>query len=923
MTRVFVPGDAAAVSVGADEVAAAFEAAGAQVVRNGSRGMLWLEPLVEVETDRGRVGHANVLPADVAAVLAGEHADIGVVDEHPWLTSQERVSFRRVGVVDPASVADYEAHGGWAGLRRALTLTPAQVVQEVTDSGLRGRGGAGFPAGIKWKTVMEADSDLKFVACNFDEGDSGTFADRMVVEGDPFTLIEGMTIAAYAVGASEGYVYVRSEYPHAIAALRRAVDAAYTHGYLGADVLGSGHAFDLHVRVGAGAYICGEESSMLESLEGRRGEVRAKPPIPALKGLWGRPTAVNNVLTLCAVPMVLADGGEAYAAHGVGRSRGTQVFQLAGNVKQGGIVELPFGVSLRELVEDYGGGTLTGRPARAAQVGGPLGAYVPATGFDVAMGYEELAEAGAMLGHGGVVVFDDSVDMARMARFAMEFCSIESCGKCTPCRVGSTRGVETIDRIIAGRTTRDVGTQPGPPGGPLRHHDEGVAVRDGRADPDARAERDQALPRGLRAAAGTAGSTRMTLTHGTDEQSIWGPELDWGTPAVQGTDVTVTIDGREVTVAEGTSVLRAATAAGVPIPKLCATDSLKAFGSCRMCLVEVDGAKGVPASCTTPCADGMKVSTQTETVRALRRNVMELYLSDHPEDCDGCARGNCELQAMAATVGSAEVRYGRPGDARGGRAPAGARPEQPLLRLRRLLLHRLLALRARLRRHPGHVRAHRRGPRLRLQDQRRRHRLPRLRVRLVRRVRPGLPDLRAPGALGRPARHADPLGRDHLRLLRRRLLVPRRGQGLRRRRRGRADGPVQERRRQRGPLVRQGPVRLRLRLAPGPPALADGARLDRRRVAQGLVGRGHRAASPRASRRSSRRTAWARSAASPRAAAPTRRSTSSRRWSGRRSATTTSTPARGSATPPPATASSRPSAPRPAPRTSARSSRPT
>ncbi|HEX6150626.1 NADH-ubiquinone oxidoreductase-F iron-sulfur binding region domain-containing protein [Nocardioides sp.] len=455
--RVFVPGDAAAVSVGADDVAAAVEAAGAQVVRNGSRGMLWLEPLVEVETDAGRVGYANVAPGDVDAVLAGNAADIGVVDQHPWLTSQRRVSFARVGIVDPASITDYEAHGGWTGLRRALSLSSAEVVQEVTDSGLRGRGGAGFPAGIKWKTVLETASDLKFVACNFDEGDSGTFADRMVVEGDPFTLIEGMTITAHAVGASEGYVYVRSEYPHAIAALRRAIDAAYTHGYLGADVLGSGLAFDLHVRVGAGAYICGEESSMLDSLEGKRGEVRAKPPIPAISGLWGRPTAVNNVLTLCAVPMILSssvDGGpgwKRYAELGAGRSRGTQVFQLAGNIKQGGIVELPFGVSLRELVEGYGGGTLSGRPVRTAQVGGPLGAYVPEAGFDVPMDYEALAETGAMLGHGGIVVFDETVDMAQMARFAMEFCSIESCGKCTPCRVGSTRGVEAMDRIIAGQ----------------------------------------------------------------------------------------------------------------------------------------------------------------------------------------------------------------------------------------------------------------------------------------------------------------------------------------------------------------------------------------------------------------------------------------------------------------------------------------
>jgi formate dehydrogenase iron-sulfur subunit len=451
MTTVWVPADAAAVSVGADEVAQALEAAGATVRRNGSRGMLWAEPLVEVETDEGRVGWANVTPEAAAGVLDGEGHCLGVVDDHPWLAGQRRVSFARVGVIDPQDVDGYEAHGGWAGLRRALTMAPADVVQEVADSGLRGRGGAGFPAGIKWRTVLEAEAGQKFVACNFDEGDSGTFADRMVVEGDPFTLIEGMTIASYAVGASEGYVYVRSEYHHAITALRRAIETAYTHGFLGRDVLGSGHHFDLHVRVGAGAYICGEESSMLESLEGRRGEVRAKPPIPALKGLFGQPTAVNNVLTLCAVPMVLADGGAAYAELGVGRSRGTQVFQLAGNVARGGIVELPLGVTLRELVDGYGGGTRTGRPVRAVQVGGPLGSYVPPEHFDVPMGYEELAEIEAMLGHGGVVVFDDTVDMARMARFAFEFCAVESCGKCTPCRIGAVRGKETLDHVLAGR----------------------------------------------------------------------------------------------------------------------------------------------------------------------------------------------------------------------------------------------------------------------------------------------------------------------------------------------------------------------------------------------------------------------------------------------------------------------------------------
>jgi formate dehydrogenase iron-sulfur subunit len=455
MTTAWVPCDAAAVSVGADTVAAALEAEGATVRRNGSRGMLWLEPLVEVEAEDGtRHGYANVTADEVPALLAGDldgtDRALGPVHRHPWLARQHRVSFARVGVIEPTDLAAYRAHGGLAGLERALTLDPAAVVEEVTTSGLRGRGGAGFPAGIKWETVRTAEADTKFVVCNADEGDSGTFADRMLIEGDPFTLIEGMAIAAVATGATEGFVYLRSEYPHALRTLRRAIDIGYAHGLLGESVLGSGRRFDLDVRVGAGAYICGEETSMLDSLEGKRGEVRAKPPIPALHGLFGQPTVVNNVLTLAAVPMVLADGGEAYAALGTGRSRGTQVFQLAGNIAHGGIVETAFGISLRQLVEDYGGGTASGRSVKAVQVGGPLGAYLPPSRFDLPMDYEAFAEAGAMVGHGGIVVFDDTMDAAAMARFAMEFCAKESCGKCTPCRLGSTRGVEVIDRIRAG-----------------------------------------------------------------------------------------------------------------------------------------------------------------------------------------------------------------------------------------------------------------------------------------------------------------------------------------------------------------------------------------------------------------------------------------------------------------------------------------
>jgi formate dehydrogenase iron-sulfur subunit len=463
MIRIFVPRDSAARSVGADEVAAAIEAGlrdrgiDAEIVRNGSRGMLWLEPLVEVETAVGRVGYGPVALRDVAGLLdagfaeGADHAlSLGLVDQIDWLASQQRVTFARVGIIDPLDLDDYRAHGGLRGLARAIAIPQQEVVADVLASGLRGRGGAGFPAGIKWRTVLEAEGDQKYICCNADEGDSGTFADRMLMEGDPFTLLEGMAIAGIATGATQGLIYVRSEYPDAIATLRTAIDIAHVDGWLGPDVMGSGRAFDIRVVEGAGSYVCGEETAMLESLEGKRGMVRPKPPIPALQGLFGKPTLVNNVLTLAAVPGIIADGAAAYQALGMDRSRGTQVFQLAGNIARGGIVEVAFGVTLGELVEGYGGGTRSGRPLRAVQVGGPLGAYLPADTLDVPMDYEALAAAGGLLGHGGIVVFDDSVDMAAQARFAMEFCAAESCGKCTPCRVGSTRGVEVIDKITAG-----------------------------------------------------------------------------------------------------------------------------------------------------------------------------------------------------------------------------------------------------------------------------------------------------------------------------------------------------------------------------------------------------------------------------------------------------------------------------------------
>jgi formate dehydrogenase iron-sulfur subunit len=461
--RVFVPDDASALSVGAEEAAAAIAAEAARrkldvtIVRNGSRGLLWLEPFVEVEVGGKRIGYGPVSEADAATLFeadflkGGQHAlRHGPVEEISYFAKQTRLTFARCGVIDPLSLEDYEAHGGLTGLRKALGMPQMAVVDAVMKSGLRGRGGAGFPAAIKWKTVLEQKTDEKFVCCNADEGDSGTFADRMLMEGDPGTLIEGMAIAGLATGATEGYIYIRSEYPHAIAKMKKAVAAWEKAGLLGDSVDGSGRAFHLHIRIGAGSYVCGEESAMLESLEGKRGEVRAKPPIPAIAGLFAKPTVVNNVLTLAAVPRILSEGPEAYQGFGVGKSRGTQPFQLAGNVKRGGLIEAPFGLTLRELIEDFGGGTWSGRPVRTAQVGGPLGAYVPVAKFHLQLGYEELAAEQFMLGHGGVVVFDDTVDMAKQARFAMDFCAIESCGKCTPCRVGAVRGRETMDKIIAG-----------------------------------------------------------------------------------------------------------------------------------------------------------------------------------------------------------------------------------------------------------------------------------------------------------------------------------------------------------------------------------------------------------------------------------------------------------------------------------------
>ena len=469
--RIFIPRDAGARSVGADAVLGAVAAEAhargldLEIVRNGSRGLYWLEPLVEVEVAGERHAYGPVTPEAVPGLFeagwleGGGHAlALGPTAGIPYLKNQARLVFARVGVSDPLSLEDYRARGGLRALEKALAMAPEAIVAEVEASGLRGRGGAGFPTAIKWRTVLgagdRANPGQKYIVCNADEGDSGTFSDRMLMEGDPYCLIEGMIVAGLAVGADTGYIYLRSEYPDAWDVLEGAIINANREGLLGDDVLGSGRRFELILFKGAGAYVCGEETSLLESIEGKRGLVRAKPPLPALQGLFGMPTVVNNVITLASVPWILAHGGKAYAEYGVGRSRGTLPYQLAGNLKHPGLVEAPFGVSLRELLFDYGGGSASGRPIRAVQVGGPLGAFVPASKFDLPLDYEAFAAAGATVGHGGIVAFDDTVDMAKMARYAMHFCAEESCGKCTPCRIGSVRGVELLDAMLAGRTNQ-------------------------------------------------------------------------------------------------------------------------------------------------------------------------------------------------------------------------------------------------------------------------------------------------------------------------------------------------------------------------------------------------------------------------------------------------------------------------------------
>jgi len=459
--KVYVPRETAAVSLGADEVATRIAAAAkkskadVEIIRNGSWGITWLEPMVEVSIDGQRIAYGPVEPDSVDGLVAagllegGDHElRLGPTTEIDWLKNQDRWTFRRCGLIDPLSVDEYQANGGFVGLRKAFEAGAEHVLEQLKASGLRGRGGAGFPTGIKWQTVADAAGEKKYIACNADEGDSGTYSDRILMESDPLTLIEGILIAGFAVGASQGYIYLRSEYPLTRQILNKALVLARKDGWLGENIQDSGFDFDIDLHLGAGSYVCGEETAMLESLEGKAGIIRYKPPLPAIEGLFGKPTVVNNVVTLGSVPDIIALGGDAYAAHGVGRSKGTLAFQLAGNIKRAGLIEKAFGVTLRELIEDWGGGTASSRDVKAVQIGGPLGAYFPQQLLDTPLDYEAFIGAGGMIGHGGIVVFDDTVDMSGQARFAMEFCAIESCGKCTPCRIGSIRGVEVIDRIV-------------------------------------------------------------------------------------------------------------------------------------------------------------------------------------------------------------------------------------------------------------------------------------------------------------------------------------------------------------------------------------------------------------------------------------------------------------------------------------------
>ena len=441
------------------------EALGIDVLITGCAGMCYCEPQVELFAEDGqKYLYGNLNPRKMDRIIDKHVVDGEVVErlllkpeeegsaENQLLSKQERIVLRNCGVIDPESLDDYLAAGGYEALKKVIDKGDQDwVIQEILDSGLRGRGGAGFPTGLKWRFARGAQSDQKYIICNADEGDPGAFMDRSTLEGDPHSVLEGMAIAGYAIGASEAYIYCRAEYPLAIRRLLIAMKAATERGLLGQNINGSDFSFDIHMKEGAGAFVCGEETALMASIEGRRGMPRVRPPFPAQSGLWGKPTNINNVETLANVPWIITNGAAAFAAKGTEKSKGSKVFALAGKIKRGGLVEVPMGISLREIVEELGGGTPKGRPVKAVQMGGPSGGCVPASLFHTRIDYDEVTKTGAIMGSGGMVVMDDTSCMVDIARYFLEFTQEESCGKCTFCRVGTKRMLEILTRICEGK----------------------------------------------------------------------------------------------------------------------------------------------------------------------------------------------------------------------------------------------------------------------------------------------------------------------------------------------------------------------------------------------------------------------------------------------------------------------------------------
>ena len=443
-----------------------------KIVQTGCFGLCALGPVVIVHPDGtfySRVEAADVEEIVTEHLLKGRvverlvyndtgsdepvHGNVSLNDTAFYKT-QNRVVLRNCGVINPESIDEYIAMDGYAALGKVLTeMTPEDVIKVITDSGLRGRGGGGFPTGRKWALTAPNKAPQKYVVCNADEGDPGAFMDRSVLEGDPHCLVEAMTIAGYAIGATEGYVYVRAEYPIAVSRLQIAIDQAREYGLLGKNIFGSGFDFDLHIRLGAGAFVCGEETALMTSIEGNRGEPRPRPPYPAVKGLYGMPTVENNVETFANVPQIILRGADWFASMGTERSKGTKVFALGGKIKNTGLVEIPMGTTLRDIIDNIGGGIPNGKKFKAAQTGGPSGGCIPASLIDTPVDYDNLVAIGCMMGSGGLIVMDEDTCMVDMAKFFLEFTVDESCGKCTPCRVGTKRLLEMLDKITSGKGT--------------------------------------------------------------------------------------------------------------------------------------------------------------------------------------------------------------------------------------------------------------------------------------------------------------------------------------------------------------------------------------------------------------------------------------------------------------------------------------